>query len=74
MQETFFMPENKEVKMQNKERIAVFIKYENEKTVCICKRSNKLCDHPCEVEIVERDKFYDIKKVFSQDKYGKSKI
>lgn len=57
--------------METKERIKVFIDFEDGKAVCICKRSRKRCNKKCEPDIVERDKFEGWQKVFHQNKYGK---
>ena len=43
--------------MKKSELIKVYIDYQDGKTVCICKRSNKGCDKHCQKDIVERDKF-----------------
>lgn len=43
--------------METKEKIKVFIDFQNGKTVCICKRSRKRCGKNCSPEVVERDKF-----------------
>lgn len=42
--------------METKEKIKVFIDFQNGKTVCICKRSRKRCGKNCSPEVVERDK------------------
>ena len=56
------------------EYIKVFVRYENGKTICICKRESKRCSRKCTPEIVERDKYRNWKDTFYQDKYGKSKL
>ena len=57
--------------METKETINVYIDYQNGKTVCICKMSNKRCNKKCEPDVVERDKFRDWISTFRQDKYGR---
>ncbi|MBR5620754.1 MAG: hypothetical protein IKW76_13555 [Clostridia bacterium] len=58
--------------MKEKELIPVFVRAENGKTTCICKQGNKKCDSvDCERDMVERDAYRDVKKLFRQDRYGK---
>ena len=57
--------------MELKEKIKVYIRYKDEKVICICKRSNKLCKRHCSPEVVERDKFYGWRDCFAQNRYGK---
>lgn len=57
--------------MENKEKIKVYIDWQNGKTVCICKRSKKKCNKKCEPDVVERDKFYGWEETFKQNRYGK---
>lgn len=59
--------------METKEKIKVYIKIVDGKTVCLCSFHNKKCKHNCDVDMVERDKFYGWKDTFRRDKYGKSK-
>ena len=58
--------------MNDKETIKVFIDYKDGETVCICKRSRKKCNKNYRRDVVERDKFRDLKATFKVDKYGKS--
>ena len=60
--------------MQSKELIKVYIDYRNGKTMCICKRSHKLCDKHCVTDVVERDKFRGWQKAFKVDRYGESQL
>ena len=53
------------------EYIPVYVDYEEGKTVCICKRTKKMCDKKCTPEIVERDKYRGWEDTFDVDKYGK---
>lgn len=57
--------------MGNKEKIKVYIDWQDGKTVCICKRSKKMCNKKCEPDVVERDKFYGWEETFKQNRYGK---
>lgn len=58
--------------METKEKIKVFIDYKDGDTVCICKRSKKMCNKKCTPEIVERDRFYGWEDTFKVNRYGKS--
>lgn len=57
------------------EYIKVFIKYQEGRTVCICKRDKKRCSSgkECYPDVVERDKYRGWQDTFRQDRYGKSK-
>lgn len=57
--------------MEAKEKVKVFIRYENGKTVCICHRNAKRCKRRCEADVVERDKFNGWKETFKRNRYGK---
>lgn len=57
--------------METKEKIKVFIDFQNGKTVCICKRSRKRCGKNCSPEVVERDKFTEWERTFHRDRFGK---
>lgn len=58
--------------METKEKIKVFIDFQNGKTVCIYKRSRKRCGKDCSPEVVERDKFAEWERTFHRDRFGKS--
>lgn len=58
--------------MQKREKIKVFIDYQNGQTVCICKRSHKVCNKHCIPDVVERDKYRGWRQTFNVNKYGKS--
>jgi len=60
--------------VKNREKLKVFIRYENGEVACMCLRRNRLCDHYCEKEVVLRDRYYGWKETFYQNKYGKSKL
>lgn len=53
------------------ERIKVFTKYENGRTVCMCVRDRKKCNGDCTKETVYRDRYAGWQSCFRQDKYGK---
>lgn len=59
--------------MQSKETIKVYIDYQDGKTVCICKRSKKMCGKYCVKDVVERDKFRGWIDTFKVNRYGKSR-
>ncbi len=58
--------------MQKREKIKVYIDYQDGQTVCICKRSRKGCNKNCHKDIVERDKYRGWRQTFNVNKYGKS--
>ena len=55
------------------EYIKVYVDHKNGQTVCICKRSKKMCHKHCTPEIVERDKYRGWQDLFNVDRYGKTK-
>ena len=57
--------------METTEKIPVFIKILNGKTVCICHASQKGCKQNCPRDIVTRDKFEDWKSIMRRDQYGR---
>lgn len=57
--------------METKEKIKVFARIENGKTVCICPREDKRCKRKCEPDVVERDKFRGWQETFRRNRYGK---
>ena len=56
--------------MKEQETIRVYADFNEGKTVCICLRSNKLCNKPCQPEIVVRDKFRGWQAIAKRDRYG----
>lgn len=54
-----------------KEKIKVFVRIKDGKTICICPRSSKRCNRPCERDTVERDKLNGWEDTFHRDRYGK---
>lgn len=57
--------------METKEKVKVFIRIENGKTLCICHRGAKKCNRKCEPDVVERDKFRGWEETMRRNKYGK---
>ena len=58
--------------MKDKELIPVFVRIEDGKTTCICKQGRRKCDRAdCERDMVERDAYRDVEKLFRQNRYGK---
>lgn len=57
--------------METTEKIPVFIRYENGKTVCICHAASKRCGKHCTREVVTRDKYREWEKVMKRNRYGK---
>lgn len=57
--------------METKETIKVYIDVQNGKTVCICKKGNKGCDKPCQIDVVTRDRFFGWRSTMKRNKYGK---
>lgn len=54
------------------EKIPVYIKFENGKTVCICRKGTKKCKSKvCTPDTVERDKYDGWESTFYQNRYGK---
>lgn len=56
--------------MNSKETIKVYVDLHNGKTVCICARSNKGCNKPCQKDEVERDKFKGWRETMNRSRYG----
>ena len=60
------------VSMKTKEKIAVFTKIVNGKTICICHAGHKGCGDPfCSRDVVTRDKFAQWEQTMRRDKYGR---
>lgn len=57
--------------MEQAEKIPVFIKIINGKTVCICHAYDKGCREKCQRDIVSRDKFDGWKDTLYRNKYGR---
>jgi len=60
--------------MEELERIPVYIRIVDGKTVCICHRSRKKCGQKCEKDTVTRDRFEGWRALMERDRFGKSKI
>jgi len=59
--------------METTEKIKVFIKIKDGKTVCICSRGHRLCAEECEKAVVKRDKYTGWLETMKQDRYGHCK-
>ena len=57
--------------MKDTEKIPVFIRIENGKTVCVCHAAQKKCGRPCERDTVTRDKFEGWKATMKRDHFGR---
>lgn len=57
--------------MAEKEKIKVYAKIVNGKTVCICHRGCKGCSDQCTPDVVERDRFEGWTCTFRRNRYGK---
>lgn len=57
--------------METTEKIPVFIKILNGKTVCICHAFKKGCKEKCERDIVTRDKFESWQQIMKRDQFGR---
>lgn len=60
--------------MADKEKIKVWVDYQNEEISCICHRAKKRCNKKCTRDVVERDRYYGWERTFRTDKYGKNKL
>jgi len=56
--------------MKTTETIPVYIRIENGKTVCICKRSQKKCTRKCDTDEVIRDKFLGWEATMKRNRFG----
>lgn len=57
--------------MEDTEKIPVFLKIVNGKTVCICHARDKGCKQNCQRDTVSRDKFDGWKSTLYRNKYGR---
>ena len=57
--------------MQTEEKIPVYIKIIDGKTVCVCHARIKKCNRSCTRDIVTRDKFEGWKETMRRDKFGR---
>lgn len=53
------------------ERIKVYAKIVNGRTVCICHAGKKGCGENCQRDVVTRDKYFGWEKTFRRNRYGK---
>ena len=56
--------------MKDTERIPVYIRIVNGKTVCVCHASHPMCDGRCERDMVTRDKFRGWQTTMHRNRYG----
>lgn len=52
------------------EKIPVYIRIANGKTVCICHAGAKKCGRTCQRDKVSRDRFDEWQKAMNRNKYG----
>ena len=57
--------------MEQTEKIPVFLRIINGKTVCVCHAKDKGCDRNCQRDMVTRDKFNGWKNTLYRDRYGR---
>ena len=57
--------------METIEKIPVYIKIIDGKTVCVCHASAKKCKANCQREILERDKFIGWRQTMNRDIFGR---
>ena len=57
--------------MEDKEKIPVFLKIINGKTVCVCHACQKGCRQNCQRDTVTRDKFDGWKDTLYRNRYGR---
>lgn len=56
--------------MKDTERIPVYIRIVNGKTVCVCHASHPMCDGRCERDMVTRDIFRGWQATMHRNRYG----
>lgn len=56
--------------MKDTERIPVYIRIVNGKTVCVCHASHPRCDGKCELDMVTRDIFRGWQATMHRNRYG----
>ena len=56
--------------MKAAEKIPVYIRIENGRTVCICHAGMKACRHPCQRDLVERDVYRGWESTMRRNRYG----
>ena len=68
---TFIFARLGETRMNDKERIPVFLKIVNGKTLCVCHAYNKGCKLNCERDTVTRERYEGWQKTLYRNKYGR---
>lgn len=56
--------------MKDAEKIPVYIRIENGRTVCICHAGMKACRHPCQRDMMERDVYRGWESTMRRNRYG----
>lgn len=56
--------------METAEKIRVYVRIVQGRTVCICRASSKRCELPCEKTIVTRDRYEGWQQTMRRDRYG----
>lgn len=59
--------------MASKEKIKVWIDFQDGEIKCLCHRAKKKCQKKCTREVVEFDRYYGWEETFHTDKYGRNK-
>lgn len=57
--------------MEETEKIPVYLKIINGKTLCVCHAYDKGCERACQRDTVTRDKYDGWKKTLYRDRYGR---
>lgn len=57
--------------MEEREKVPVWIRVVNGKTVCVCHRGHKGCKKPCEKDVLTRDKFAGWQGVMHRNRFGR---
>lgn len=57
--------------MDTEEKIPVYIKIANGKTLCLCHVRAKKCKDHCERAVVTRDKYEDWQSAMKRDQFGR---
>ncbi len=57
--------------MVEKEKIKVYIDFQQGKCICICMRCKKGCEKQCTPDVVTRDRFAGWQTLMRRDRYGR---
>lgn len=57
--------------MVEKEKIKVYIDFQQGKCICICMRCKKGCEKQCTPDVVTRDRFAGWQALMRRDRYGR---